>query len=105
MIQPTNSGPPTTEEIVQPRGESAKIVATSIPPRVITPTSRPKKRKAETPNYIEEAINKLQEIKTSVENSKDDEFTSFGKNVADQLRQLPLDTALNAQVQYYAIFK
>lgn len=56
-----------------------------------------KKRKPEASSHIELAINNLQQIKASVESPHKDEFTSFRKNIADQLRPLPLDKALYCQ--------
>lgn len=50
------------------------------------------------PGHIQNTINTLQTLKEDVSKmDKEDEFSFFGKNVACQLRQLPLVTALQCQ--------
>lgn len=53
---------------------------------------------------VAEALNRLQNISSAINNrNEEDEFHFFGLNVASQLRQLPLYEALGVQNEIQAI--
>lgn len=65
------------------------------------PNVRPLKRKSSSfleTSELGEALSKLEDISKGVQ--VDDEFDAFGKHVANQLRQLPLQTALQIQQDF-----
>ncbi|CAH2001940.1 unnamed protein product [Acanthoscelides obtectus] len=67
----------------------------------VPPHPARKRAKRALPQHIEKSIETLQSIKNQAlcNREVEDEFYYFGKNIASQLRQLPLTDALDAQTE------
>ncbi|CAH1988977.1 unnamed protein product [Acanthoscelides obtectus] len=67
----------------------------------VPPHPARKRAKRALPQHIEKSIETLQSIKNKAlcNREVEDEFYYFGKNIASQLRQLPLTDALDAQTE------
>ncbi|XP_077287296.1 uncharacterized protein LOC143912036 [Arctopsyche grandis] len=98
---PSSDLPPTLSPYVPPPSpDIPPYDDTSMPSSQYTMKSKRFKTSA-TPQHIEEAMNTLKSLKEKVDTHREieDEFTYFGKNVACQLRQLPIMDALDCQSQ------
>lgn len=65
-----------------------------------------KKLKSHMPKHVEEALNKLDDIKEVVKrNEAEDEFSHFVNNIACQLRHLPLEEAVECQAEILGLIR
>ncbi|KAF0703933.1 MADF domain-containing protein, partial [Aphis craccivora] len=81
-------------------GQDTEITQTSSFPKILKKMNTSNfKMRSKLPNIspIEKAISKLDSIAKECVVKEDDEFETFGKHVANQLRKIPLERALILQ--------
>lgn len=94
---PSPNGSPSAEPSDLQASSSSDILDSD---KFVRPQNSARKRiKISLPEHISKSIETLQSIKDQALNNKepDDEFYNFGKNIACQLRQLPLLDTLDVQ--------
>ncbi|XP_077298460.1 uncharacterized protein LOC143919801 [Arctopsyche grandis] len=98
--------PPTPPYLPPPSPDIPPYDNTSMPSPQCT-IKRKRSKITAVPRYIEETINTLKELKEKVVTDKkiEDEFAHFGKNLACQLRQLPIVDALDCQSEIFLLLK